>query len=465
MPRRLLPVFFGLWFATQATFAADSARTVEVRTKPGAPWRTENVRLLADLPLPPAEPVPLDRLGGDARVPLHATGFFRVERAAGGRWWLVTPDGHPWYSVGLAVVKSTSGRSAVVREALREKFGTAANWAETTTHDLRALGFNSLGAWSETAPLRAVARPLPYTLVHNFMGSYGRKRGGTYQLPGHTGYPENAIFVFDPEFERFCDEFAAARLPATRDDPWLLGYFSDNELPFRSRTLDNFLRLPADDPGGRAARDWLRVRRGSADTAPSADDRAAFLDHVADRYYRIVSAAIRRHDPNHLYLGSRLHGQALASEAVWTAAGRYVDVIAANIYGQWTPDREQFARWARWSGRPFLVSEWYVKAEDSGLPNTTGAGWIVRTQADRGRFYQHFALGLLETPSCVGWHWFRYMDNDPADLSTDPSNRDSNKGILDIRFTPWTGLTGAMRPLNERVYDLLGYFDRHGRDS
>jgi hypothetical protein len=94
----------------------------------------------------------------------------------------------------------------------------------------------------------------------------------------------------------------------------------------------------------------------------------------------------------------------------------------------WTPEKELVAEWYRWSGRPFMATEWYAKGMDSGLPNVSGAGWVVPTQADRARFYQHFSLRMIETPACVGLHWFRYMDNDPADLSVDPSNRDSNKG-------------------------------------
>ena len=90
-------------------------------------------------------------------------------------------------------------------------------------------------------------------------------------------------------------------------------------------------------------------------------------------------------------------------------------------------------RWAEWSGRPLLVTEWYAKGDDSGLANTTGAGWTVATQQERGWFYQNFTLGLLQSRSVVGWHWFKYMDNDPEDRSTDPSNRGSSKGIISIR--------------------------------
>jgi hypothetical protein len=97
---------------------------------------------------------------------------------------------------------------------------------------------------------------------------------------------------------------------------------------------------------------------------------------------------------------------------------------------------------------------------DSGFANTTGAGWVVKTQADRGRFYQNFALGLIETGGCVGWHWFKYRDNDPGSKTADPSNLDSNKGIVNLRLDPYVPLLQAMHELNRQVYSLAAYFDR-----
>jgi len=67
----------------------------------------------------------------------------------------------------------------------------------------------------------------------------------------------------------------------------------------------------------------------------------------------------------------------------------------------------------RESGRPVVVTEWYAKGMDSGMANTTGAGWLVRTQADRGWFYQNFVLALMESKVCVGWHWFKYATTIP----------------------------------------------------
>jgi hypothetical protein len=115
--------------------------------------------------------------------------------------------------------------------------------------------------------------------------------------------------------------------------------------------------------------------------------------------------------------------------------------------------------WEHESGKPIIITEWYAKGADSGMANTTGAGWLVKTQRDRGWFYQNFALALLESRVCVGWHWFKYADNDPADTNADPSNIDSNKGVVSNRYDPWYTLLDAARRINERAYRLADYFD------
>ncbi|MNL27744.1 hypothetical protein D3C87_1493520 [compost metagenome] len=94
------------------------------------------------------------------------------------------------------------------------------------------------------------------------------------------------------------------------------------------------------------------------------------------------------------------------------------------------------------------------------MPNNTGAGWLVRTQKERGLFYQNFTLELLKNKNSVGWHWFKYMDNDPEDLSTDYSNRDSNKGIVNSKFEPYLPLLKEMKIINDNAYQLTQYFDK-----
>lgn len=427
---------------------------VRARIKDGA-WKEYPTRTLAALTgfKPNPATVPVDKFGGWTAQTEAATGYFYPKKI-GDRWWLITPEGHPYLHVGVVSVRIL--RTPREREQATKKFGSPEKWAEATSTILTENGFTGTGAWSDDTLLAKSSHRPAYTVMWNFMSAYGKKRGGTFAQPGHTGYPNDSIFAFDPEFETFCDEHAK-QLAATKDDPYLLGHFSDNELPFPKDSLDKFLALPESDAGGKAARQWVQARKGSATAALDAADREAWRGYVAERYFSVVSRAIKKYDPNHLYLGSRFYGNEKGSEPVFQAAGRYLDVIAVNVYGSWNP-RESVARWANWAGKPVLVTEWYAKGDDSGMKNTTGAGWTVATQAERGMFYQHFTLQLLESRACVGWHWFRYRDNDPEEAG-DASNQDSNKGIVRLDFRPYTPLLTAMRDINTQVYPLTTFFD------
>lgn len=448
-----------LAWAAAACAAATPAggRLVEAAVKPGKPFVPQPTTTLADLPPLPID-APLDSYGGlESRRP-RANGFFRAERIDG-RWWLVDPDGAVFISRGMNSI--TPVRTAGGREALERRFGSEKRWAAAATAELRAAGFNTAGAWSAHDLLDEAPEPLAATRLWSFMAAYGKKRGGTFMQAGHVGYPGDCPFIFDAEFPAFCAEHAR-QLAAHRDDRLLLGHFSDNEMPWSRAMLENYLRLPATDPGHAAARDWLAKRRGGAAAGAgeiTAADRSAFLEFAVDHYLATVAAAVRAVDPNHLFLGVRLHEPVFDLPEVFRAAGRHCDVVCVNYYRAWTPDEAQVAMWVRESGRPFMVTEHYAKGADSGLGNTGGAGWLVHGQRDRGLFYQNFAIGLLRTQNCVGWHWHRYADNDPDDKNVDPSNRDSNKGIVSSRYEPWSPLIEEMTALNQRVYGLADAFD------
>jgi hypothetical protein len=453
-----------LVLTTDLSAQPQSLATVAAAFKdPSQEWKDYPTRTLADLPPAIREKTDsdLNPYGGRLPVKSQATGFFHTTKNDY-RWWLVDPKGSLCLYKGIASI--TPSRAPGAMAAFQSKFGSKTNWAVETTGLLRKNGFIGAGAWSDTDALRSVPHPLAYTRILNFMSGYGRTRGGTYSQPGHTGYPKDCIFVFDPAFESFCDEHARM-LAENKNEAWLIGYFSDNELPFSSASLSNYLALPERDPGHEAALAWLRARHGSLAGAQDivAQDQSDFLALVVDRYFRITSIAIKKYDPNHLFLGSRFYGSNLSQPELFRAAGHWLDVISVNWYHAWTPDPKRLAMWEHESGRPVLITEWYAKGMDSGLGNHGGAGWVVKTQRDRGLYYQNFTLGLLESKVCIGWDWFKYADNDPEDTGADPSNRDSNKGILNNRYEPYNPLLDAMKQINERTFSLVEYFDQKAK--
>ena len=423
------------------------------------PFKTRSVAILQDY-TPSEKITKLSKYGGWMAHQEEATGFFYVKKIDG-RWWGIDPLGYRYINIALnSVSMSKSERNTKARKA---KFGSDENWARETIDLLQENGFNCAGSWSDDEAIiqanRTAEKPFSYTINWNFMSSYGRKRGGTFQQPGHIGYPNNAIFVFDPEFETFCDEHAQ-QLVKYKDDPNVFGHFSDNEMPFKFHALDNYLALSEGDPGNKAAQGFMQ-KQGISEDQITDLHRETFMALVAEKYFSIVSAAIKRYDPNHMYIGARFYSSEKNHKQFMKTAGQYLDVVSNNYYNHWTRDSIDMAKWTNWTGKPFIVTEYYTKGEDSGMGNTSGAGWLVRTQKDRGLFYQNYILAFLESKNCVGWHYFKYQDNDPEAKGVDPSNVDANKGVVNNEYDVWMPMMDKMRELNIQVYDVITYFDRY----
>ncbi|NVO20856.1 MAG: agarase [Bacteroidetes bacterium] len=394
------------------------------------------------------------RFGGDLATKENSTGYYYTKKI-GSKWWIIDPDGYGCWNVAMNGVRP--GNSERNESALISRYTTPEKWILKTEKDLLEMGFNGAGCWSDTRLIQYAnkenAQSLSYTLISNFYANYSRQRK-------KIKTDDISFAVFDPAFLASCEE-QAQKLSETSSDPNLFGHFSDNELPFNEKILDEYLACKDEsDPNHQAALSWLKSL-GISQNQLTNDNRQAFLGFVAEKYFSIASEAIRKFDPNHLYLGSRLHGKPKHTESIVKAAGKYCDIISINYYGQWEPAQKHFDQWKSWADKPVLITEFYTKGDDSGMANNSGAGWRVKTQDDRGIFYENFCLKLLRMDNCVGWNWFRYMDNDPTDETADPSNNDSNKGIVNNLYEYYTPLINHMQRLNLNRYRLIRYFKKN----
>lgn len=361
--------------------------------------------------------------GGELKYKEQATRFFHTQKI-NGVWFLIDPDGYRFFTVGVNSVSKGGG-------ILLPDF-------------LRTIGVNTLGCWSDETINEGTAKKMAYCPRWNFLQTYKNLQQRTKDL-----YEAGIIPVFDPDFITFCDTHAK-QLEPLKNDSWIMGHFSDNELPLYDNTtygnlLDRFLAIgDKTDPNFMAAQKWMITRHGVSWQITDTD-RAEFHGHVAGTYYKIVNEAIKRYDPNHLYLGSRLHGGAKSKPAIFREAGKYVDLISINVYDVWTPDKTTMGMWSVESGKPFFVTEFYAKAEDSKLSNTGGAGWLVPTQTDRAKFFENFTLALIEHPGCAGFHYFRYIDDD------------SNKGLIDRNYKWWIPMHDSFYKISRDIYNLRDY--------
>jgi hypothetical protein len=402
-----------------------------------------------------------DPYGGWNKVRFESTGFFYVSMRDG-IWWLVTPEGTAFISKGVNHVSFRADHAPKLgnspyQRAVQAKYGSENAWAEAVINRLRDWGFNTLGSWSSPSTFRY---HMPYTVNLNLA-----TRVGADWLKGAVGdfFAED----FEQKMEATCQQLCGPR----SSDPWLLGYFTDNELRWgadwrgKQSLLEEYLRFPREAAGRKAALSFLKQRytdiaafnqawgtnitrwdelNGSKETRIDAirKDQVAWQEVVAERYFSTCQKAIRKADPNHLILGCRFAGRAPAP--VLHGLRDYVDMVSFNNCGQTAPV-ETLQEIHHLTGRPIMLTEFSFKAMDSGLPNTRGAGRPVPTQKDRAEGFTRYVHGLIDLPFMVGFHWFEHTD-EPKEGRFDGEN--SNYGLVTIEDRPWDLLTRSMKQVN-----------------
>lgn len=467
---------------TAADIAVDSGDDAAIEVDGGPDAGPDLDRACLDTPISADQ---LDPYGGWRGLELEATGFFRTAEVDG-RWWLVTPDGHPYFSAGVNGVRSTG--SAVgetgelpYRDNILERYGSVEVWAEVTLQRLRDWGFVTIGAWSEWERFR---EEVPYTVILTMTGS--------------TWLEGDIPDYWDDAFEANVSA-EAAPLAELANDPYLVGYFLDNEVRWgpdhrSTETLfDDYLAMPPEAPGKQRLVALLAERyegdvdafsavwgvelddfddlfevstlpRG-ADREAAAADRAAFLADLAERFFAVATGAAHEIDPNHLDLGIRFVSVVTPPEVV-VAAGRYVDVVSVNFYeyrplvaeaalelsggvdpAGWLSDFHEL------SGRPVLISEFGFRAADSGLPNSWPPIYpTFSSQSARADGLERYALASFAAPWIVGYHWFIYADQ-PALGRFD--GEDNNWGLVDIEDEPYAPVVERAAWLHAAMYPCL----------
>ena len=441
-----------------------SGLLVDYKTSPTGTFAATPTRTLCQLPgFYESNPIISTNIyGSRTDKQTTATGYYYVKQI-NGRWWVIDPQGYLSICRAVNCLGKGSGTTSTTAYSLLYS-NSNVNWMNSAKQMLNDNGFYCAGAWSDVTNIKnnpnQSTKPLAYTIILNLMSGYASTRA--FQQAGHMGYPNNAIFVFESAFATYCDTKAQA-LASNKTDVNLFGYFTDNELPFYITNLNGFLAIGKSSPIDEnyiATKNWLTANGYTEADTTNVVVQSKFLAYVARTYYSIVYNAIKKYDPNHMVIGSRVNQTDTRNISYFMqAVGPYVDLFSANLYSTWTPAISSSVNWGTTLGKPFIVSEFYTKGDDVGYPNTGGAGWIVKTQTDRGYEYQNYVLALLESKYCVGWHWFKYMDNDST-VSADPSNIDSNKGIVNLSYEPYTAMTDKMQELNLRVYNLIDYFDQ-----
>ena len=373
--------------------------------------------------------------------------------------WLIKPNGGPFFSFGVCVV--TMGAS---REDFNPKnpgytahhhYADSNRWAEATSKRLQSWRFTTIGGWSDFRALQQHrASDLFFTPVLHV--------GSTAGVPWWDMWDTNIIARMH--------QIARDQILPLRDNPRLLGYYSDNEMGWWNAILFKMTLEHAPTSGQRQRliqllretyqNNWTALlkdfesegvnsfdeldQRGMLYLRPGSNGIRTyrrFLAMMAERYYALVREIIRAHDPRGLVLGDRY--QSFFYPEVVRACAAHVDAVSGNLNANWNDGT--FVRFYLdtlhgLTRKPIFVSEFYMSAQDnrSGNKNDRGVFPTVTTQKERTTGFQTTLRALTRVPYVVGADWFQYFD-EPTHGRGDGEN--FNFGLVDIHNQPYESLT------------------------
>ncbi len=249
----------------------------------------------------------------------------------------------------------------------------------------------------------------------------------------YLGLPD----VYSDEWLELVESKALEQCAPGQDDPWLLGYFLANEPPFPQKQLQTAgLILAGPETATKAElQKWL----AGGDTE---ERRSQFIDQAFDRYVQVTSAAVKKHDPNHLNLGMRGGGRPTEAEI---RAARAFDVYSVNIYDYEVP-AERVKRISELTGKPIVIGEFHFGASGRGLEASLVQ---VRDQKQRGVAYRFYVEQAFAMPELIGTHYFQWADQ-PCTGRYD--GEAGNLGLVDVTDRPYPHMIEALRETHARLH-------------
>lgn len=341
---------------------------------------------------------------------LNAEGYFTLGEADN-HLWFITPDGEPFFSLGLNHFDPASLRYPENLHIWEEKYNSSTTeWIKKSVKPhLEEWGFNTMG-WEQEVTVRhwqhsrsftndeLKVLDMPYCRMLPFTESH--------QWEKHTVHYD----FFSQEWIDWCDYVARSYCAEVREDPNLIGYFFSDCPTWIHDRPPNEWRGPMFDP------EKLETQEGRDE-----------LSSMAQQYYKTIHDAIRRYDPNHLILGDRYEANEPIAMEVIEAALPYVDVLSFQDFHHPTTHLKE---WYERTGKPVLL------ADGSGIYK--GEGIYKRTD---GKWYARHVEALYENPGCVGFHLCGAYQRNKARV----------RGLLDEHEHPDIENVEIIQQTNEKI--------------
>lgn len=380
--------------------------------------------------------------------------------------WLTRPGGEKFFSLGVCVVNQgvPPQRSSLTNPAYSalQCYPNSDRWADATLKRLQSWRFTTVGGWSDFSTLRK-CRDADFAFIP------------VLAVGMSCGVPW--VDMWDTNVIARMHQIARQKILPLRDDPRLLGYYSDNEMGWWNAAL---FKLTLEQPAVSGQRqrlmlllrqtyhnDWAELLKDfepdGAGSFPELEQHGMlylkpggqgirvyrrFLGMMAERYYSLVRDIIRTYDSRGLILGDRY--QSFYYPEVARASASSVDVVSMNLNAAWndgTFPRFYLDTLHELTGRPLMVSEFYMCAEQNrtGDRNLTSSFPVVATQTQRAAGFRNTLEALARLPYLVGADWFQYYDEPPHGRD---DGEDYDFGLVDIHDQPYKELTSMARSLD-----------------
>ncbi|PWU69587.1 beta-galactosidase [Gracilibacillus dipsosauri] len=424
----------------------------------------------------------------DGERKFASNGFFRTDYD-GTNWWLISPEGDPFFSIGVNCVRPNSpmkikGMENLLpslpigdnrfTEAFDEEafdfhianliraFGEDWNnkWMFLTNERLKQWKFNTIGNWSDDHFISF--SELPYVFqMRDFPET---------SLKIYRDFPD----VFDPAYQDNARKFAR-QLEEIRDDRRVVGYFMRNEPHWAFINKLNLVELMINQREtsfckrafvdylakryveiGRLNEAWQTNLTSFEDLFSSesfklpksvieGEDFVFFQKVMIRRYIEIPLTCCKEVDPNHLNMGIRYAW--ISSESLLEGCELF-DVFSINCY-QDKPNKGQITSISKKLKIPVIIGEFHFGGADVGLP----AYGIKATenQLERGKAYRYYVEQAASVPGLIGVHYFQYNDQ-PVLGRFDGENYQI--GLVDVAQQPYEDFMKELTISHENVYEV-----------
>jgi hypothetical protein len=369
--------------------------------------------------------------------------------------------GREFLFASLPDPQSAEGRDAYLPAGLAfyrwnvlRKWGSVSVWRDRTLERLQRWGLNTVGIASFDLEMQ-LQRRVPHIRTLQALDLAAVPR-----TP--SGFPD----VFDPRWRAAVERVAAEEAGPSKDNPWILGYIVDErpawgtmrllEMPAGTHLRARWSQLLRERHGTPAAlakawraplASWDQVRDATSVPAGGAADLAELETVYAEAYFTTIAAALKKHDPNHLYLGCGLPPAPPANEGIGRVAARSLDVVTVAPEGE--VQRAGLDRWHQLTEKPILVGAHQVPLLG---PRQISSHAPAFPEAERRRHVVRLLSELAALPYAIGAHWCPYADAPLTGRTGDGANQ--IVGLVDITDRPHEDLVAAARDVSARLYEL-----------